>query len=67
MNKIYYTIQELGTLRFYELPNTIYNAIMADIERVYRHISPRLREILNNATVINLEQLTDIYKYIHVL
>lgn len=63
----YFTIEEIQTMRFYELPNFIYNAILDDLKRLWGKITKRMLEILNNATVFELDQYVNIYRYIEVI
>lgn len=67
MAKKYFTMQELETMKFYELPNCIYKAILEDIKRTLGGMTQRIIEILNKTEVIQLEQYCDIYKYITVI
>lgn len=67
MNNITYTVPELITTKFYELPNNIYHLILSDIIRQFGFITTRMLDILNNTPVYQLDQYVDIYKYIHVI
>lgn len=67
MNNICFTMQELMTAKLYELPNVVYNAILADLRKFFRVINDRMLNILNNAPVYQLDQYCDIYKYIVVI
>lgn len=67
MDNRFYTIQELFNTKFYELSNGIYNAIVADLRKRYGAITEKLLPIFNKAKLIDIEQFTDIYKYIHVI
>ena len=67
MNNTIYTIPELMTTKFYELPNNIYHLILSDIIRQFGFITIRMLDILNNTPVYQLDQYVDIYKYIHVI
>lgn len=64
MLKRYYTIEELQRIKFYELPNCIYERILEEIGRVIGCMTRKIVEILNNAVVAELDQYCDIYKYI---
>lgn len=35
MDNRYFTVQELQTLKFYELPNTIYSHILSDLVHLF--------------------------------
>ena len=67
MYKKYYTIEELQTMKFRELPNTIYNAILRDIENLWGMMTKKLNDILDNAEIYQLDQFVNIYKYITVI
>lgn len=67
MDNRFYTIQELCSMRFYELPNGIYNRIVTDLRKQYGAITEKLLPIFNKAKLIDIEQFTDIYKYIRVI
>lgn len=65
MNNVY-TIQEIMTLKFCELSNVVYEAILAELTRQYKEID-RLLPIFDKAPVYQLDQYIDIYKYIVVI
>lgn len=67
MNNITYTIPELMTTKFYELPNPIYHRILTELTHHFGFITTRMLDILNNTPVYQLDQYVDIYKYIHVI
>ena len=67
MAKKYYTITEIQTLRLYELPNVIYNAIMKALEKHFGFLTARLVTIFNNAVVAQLDQYIDLYSIIKVI
>ena len=67
MCKKCYTIQEIMTMKFYELPNIIYNAILEDLRKVFWIMTKRMIEILNKAPLYQIDQYCDIYKYIMVI
>lgn len=67
MNNTIYTVPELMTTKFYELPNNIYHLILSDIIRQFEFITTRMLDVINNAPVYQLDQYVDIYKYIHVI
>ena len=63
----YFTMDELQHMRFYELPNRIYKAILEDIKETLGVLTKRIVEILNNAIVTELDQFCNIWKYIKVI
>jgi hypothetical protein len=67
MLSTYYTMEELQNTKFYELPTHLYNLILNDIRETLGILTKRLVEILNKYAVTELDQYTDIYKYIHVI
>lgn len=67
MYKKYYTLEEMQTMRFRELPNTIYNAILEDVENLWGMMTRKLNDILDNAKIYQLDQFVNIYKYITVI
>lgn len=66
MNNVY-TMQELMTLKFYELSNVVYEAILTELTRQYKDIIDRLLPIFDKAPVYQLDQYVDIYKFIIVI
>lgn len=58
MNAKTFTIQELQTMKFYELPNAIYNLIVDELRKVFGEALDRLLPIFN---------YVNIYKYILVI
>lgn len=66
MNNVY-TIQEIMTLKFCELSNVVYEAILAELAKQYQGIIDRLLPIFDKAPVYQLDQYVDIYKYIVVI
>lgn len=62
-----YTIQEIMTLKFCELSNVVYEAILAELTRQYEGMIDRLLPIFDKAPVYQLDQYVDIYKYIVVI
>ena len=66
MNNVY-TMQELMTLKFYELSNVVYEAILAELTKQYQGIIDRLLPIFDKAPVYQLDQYVDIYKFIVVI
>ena len=67
MAKKYFTIEEIQTIKFYELPNWLYNAILRDLTKQFGEMIDRLLPIFNNARLIDIEQFCNIYKYIKVI
>lgn len=67
MNKKYYTVQEIQTMKFYELPNIIYATILSELEKLFHVMTPSLIAILNKVNVCELDQYVNIYKYITVM
>ena len=67
MAKKYFTIEEIQSMKFYELPNCIYNAILADLSKQFGKMINRLLPIFNNAKIVDIEQFCNIYKYIKVI
>ena len=67
MNKKYYTITEIQIMKFYELPNVIYEAILSELEKLFHVMTPSLKAILDKANVCELDQYVNIYKYITVM
>ena len=66
MNNVY-TIQEIMTLKFCELFNVVYEAILAELTRQYKDMIDRLLPIFDKAPVYQLDQYVDIYKFIIVI
>lgn len=67
MDNRYFTVEELRTLKFYELPNCIYSRILSDLVHLFGVMTERMLNAFNNASVEQLDQYVNIYKYIHVL
>lgn len=67
MNNKVFTIQEIQELKFCELPNVIYNAIVREIRSMFGILADRLMPVFDKAKVYELDQLIDIYKYIMVI
>ena len=67
MSRIYFTMQELESMKFRELPNMVYEKILQDLEKLFRCLTSKLLEILNNAPVMQLDQYVNIWKYIKVI
>lgn len=66
MNNVY-TMQEIMTLKFCELSNVVYEAILAELAKQYQGIIDRLLPIFDKAPVYQLDQYVDIYKFIVVI
>ena len=66
MNNVY-TMQELMTLKFCELSNVVYEAILTELTKKYKDIIDRLLPIFDKAPVYQIDQYVDIYKYIVVI
>lgn len=62
MNNVY-TIQEIMTLKFCELSNVVYEAILAELTRQYKDMIDKLLPIFDKAPVYQLDQYVDIYKF----
>lgn len=67
MNVKTFTMQELQTMKFYELPNAIYNLIVDELQKIFGEALDRLLPILNKANVTEIDQYVNIYKYILVI
>lgn len=67
MAKKYFTIEEIQSMKFYELPNCIYNKILADLTKQFGAMIDKLLPIFNNARLIDIEQFCNIYEYIKVI
>lgn len=63
----YFTMQELQSMRFYQLPNRIYKAILEDVRNTLGILTARIIEKLNNAIVMEFDQYCNIWKYIKVI
>ena len=60
-------MQELMTLKFCELSNVVYEAILTELTRQYKDMIDRLLPIFDKAPVYQIDQYVDIYKYIVVI
>lgn len=67
MNNKYFTVQELQTLKFYELPNHIYSQILSDLVHLFGVMTEQMLNAFNNTSIEQLDQYIDIYKYIYIL
>lgn len=56
MDNRYFTVQELQTLKFYELPNTIYSHILSDLVHLFGVMTERMLNAFNNTSVEQEEQ-----------
>lgn len=66
MNNVY-TVEEIMSLKFCELSNVVYEAIVAELTRKYKDLIDRLLPIFDKAPIYQLDQYVDIYKYIIVI
>lgn len=55
MDNRYFTVQELQTLKFYELPNTIYSHILSDLVHLFGVMTERMLNAFNNTSVEQLD------------
>lgn len=70
MGKVYFTMQEIQTLRFYELPTRLYEAIMEELEKVFcggKRLPQGLQGIVSNAILADLDQYVNIYKFVRII
>lgn len=70
MGKAYFTMQEIQTLRLYELPTRLYAAIMGELEKVLcggKRLPQGLHGIVNNAVLADLDQYVNIYKFVRII
>ena len=67
MARVYFTMQELKSMKFRELPNMVYEKVLQDLEKLFGFLTSKLLEILNNALVMELDQYVNIWKYIKVI
>lgn len=70
MGKVYFTMQEIQTLKLYELPTKLYEAIMEELENVLcggKVLPQRLQEIVDNAVLADLDQYVNIYKFVRII
>ena len=66
MNNVY-TIQEIMTLKFCELSNVVYEAILTELTKQYKGMIDKLLPIFDKAPVYQIDQYVDIYKFIIVI
>lgn len=67
MAKKYFTLQEIQTLRLYEMPNMVYNQIVAALTERFGFLTKKLVTIFDNAIVEQLDQYIDLYSIIQVI
>ena len=67
MDNRFFTVEELRTLKFYELPNIIYSQILSDLVHLFGVMTDRMLNAFNNSSIEQLDQYVDIYKYIYIL
>lgn len=67
MNDKVFIIHELQSLKFCELPNAVYNSIKRELEKFFGTLFNKVLPILDKASVIELDQYVNIYKYILVI
>ena len=75
MGKAYFTMQEIQTLKLYELPTRIYEAIISELALILcgGEILPLMlhaivdNATLDNATLADLDQYVDIYKFVKII
>ena len=67
MARKYFTMQELESLRLYEMPNMAYDAIIEALQKHFGIMTRRMLEIFNSAVVMQLDQFIDLYKIIQVI
>lgn len=67
MAKKFYTIEEIQTMKLYEMPNMVYNAIIDALRAHFGILTPRLIEIFNRAAVMQLDQYIDLYRIISII
>lgn len=63
----YYTMDELKTMRFAELPNYLYNLILEDVRKTLGALTPAIVQILDRSQILQVEQYANIYKYIRIV
>ena len=67
MNNKVFTMEEIQTLKFCELPNAIYNSIRREIEQMFGTLSENLMPIFDKANVYEIDQFIDVYKYMIII
>lgn len=67
MAKKFYTLDEIQTMKLYEMPNLVYNAIIDALRARFGILTPRLVTIFNGAVVSQLDQYIDLYHIITVI
>ena len=56
MDNRYFTVQELQSLKFYELPNSIYSQILSDLVHLFGVMTDRMLNAFNNSSIEQLDQ-----------
>lgn len=51
MDNRYFTVQELQSLKFYELPNHIYSQILSDLVHLFGVMTDRMLNAFNNSSI----------------
>ena len=67
MAKKFYTIEEIQTMKLYEMPNMVYNAIIDALHARFSILTPRLIAIFDRAVVMQLDQYIDLYRIISII
>lgn len=68
MGKVYFTMQEIQTLKVYELPTMVYEKVFSELEKTLGTLMPQsLRNIFDNARIMEIDQYVDLYKIIRVI
>ena len=68
MGKVYFTMQEIQTLKVYELPTRVYEKVFSELEKTLGTLMPQsLRNIFDNARIMEIDQYVDLYKIIRVI
>ena len=67
MLSCYYTMNELETMKFRELPNYLYKTILEEVRRTLGVLTPSIVRILDKSQITQLDQYVNIYKYIRVI
>lgn len=67
MAKKFYTIDEIQTMKLYEMPNMVYNAIIDALCAHFGILTPRLIKIFNRTVVMQLDQYIDLYRIISII
>ena len=67
MARKYFTMQELESLRLYEMPNMAYDAIIEALQKHFGIMTRCMLEIFDSAVVMQLDQFIDLYSIIQVI